>query len=99
MPEKSKSPGKEKTKMSTRDTALISILERMADQIQRQDYLLEDIIKYQSDLSKTMQNAEFQRGAAQNETDNANERVRESLSRYRSDMLSLVNEQDQSTKG
>ena len=85
----------EKDKPTTdRDMTLIRVLERMADQIQRQDELLDGILKRQADYNREATNIEFQRSLQQSESDTALRQHTDSLSRYRSDMLSLVNEQD-----
>jgi len=84
----------EKANVSDRDKTLINILRRMADQIQKQDELLQDIVKRQGEFARAFDNAEFQRGATQGAADFASDKVLEALSRYRSNMLSLVNEQD-----
>lgn len=88
----------EKPKASNRESALISILERMVDQLRNQDRMLEDVVKRQLELAKTIENAENYRRARQIGPDAAIEKLQESFSRYRSDMLSLVNEQDHMNK-
>ncbi|MCL2629054.1 MAG: hypothetical protein FWD44_10255 [Oscillospiraceae bacterium] len=72
----------EEAKMTGRDQALIGILERLAAEMQDQDDMLEDLLKRTDALSKAT-------GAAQ-----SNDPARD----YRSDMLSLVNEQDRINK-
>ena len=84
--------------MTDRDITLISILERMADQIQRQGSLLDDIIKNQSSLVKAIDNAEFQRGVKKGDADRSLDKISETMTRYRSDMLSMVHEQDSINK-
>lgn len=84
----------EKSKISERDATLVNILDRMAGQLQRQELLLEEIVKRQDDFSKAMDNAKFSQGSLRSENDTAFKRLYDALTRYRSDMLSLVNEQD-----
>jgi chromosome segregation ATPase len=84
----------EKAKMTERDQTLINILERLADQIHTQDQLLEEILSQQRDFSKDVVNAEFHRSSMQKDTDISVSKLREMISHYRSDMLSIVNEQD-----
>ena len=113
----------EKNGMSERDTTLINILDRMIGQLQRQDTLLDDLVKRQEEFSKAMESVEFRqetllddlmqrqeefskamesvqfsRESMQAETGAGFDRLRDALSRYRSDMLSLVNEQDHINK-
>ena len=84
----------EKSKITRRESALVSILERMADQLQKQDSLLDDVVNRQLEFSKTLERTEFGHRSRQIEYEEAITKVQESFSRYRSDMLSLVNEQD-----
>jgi len=77
-----------------RDQTLINVLERMADQLQKQDSLLMEISDKQGDFSKEMTNADFHLSVQQRENDSAYSRIQEALSNYRSSMLSLVHEQD-----
>jgi len=88
----------ENAKMSARDSALVGILERMADQLQKQDALLEDVIRRQNEFSKLLENTELNRGSMHKESDAVIKKLGDSLSRYRSDMLTLVNEQDRINK-
>ena len=84
----------EEIKKSDRDKVLISILERMADQIGKQDTLLSDIVKQQGEYALEVQNASLHRRSLQMETEKSIDKLQEALSRYRADMLSIVNEQD-----
>lgn len=84
----------EKTKMADRDKALINILERIGAELQKQGNVLDDIIRSQGELSRTMRSAEFELGTQQNASERSIDKVSETLSHYRSSMLSLVNEQD-----
>ena len=94
MPEKN-----DKAKISDRDATLIKVLERMGNQIERQDKLLEDIIRSQNEFSRVVKRTEFSRSSSQGEADAAIEKLNESFSRYRSDMFNLAREQDNMTKG
>ena len=88
----------DKARMSDRDKTLINILERMVDQMQKQDLLLEDVIRRQNELIRGVDGAESHRGLLHSQTDKSLERLSESIIRFRSDMLSLVNEQDHINK-
>ena len=81
-------------KTSQRDATLVSVLERMANHIQNQDKMLDEIIDRQLEISKAVQNIEYQKRLQQSESDLASEKLLESFGRYRSDMLRMVNEQD-----
>ena len=88
----------DKAGMSHRDSVLISVLERLSDQLLRQDQLLEDIVNHQRELAKAVETAELHLNARQVGADEASGKLSESITRYRSDMLSLVNEQDHINK-
>jgi len=94
MAEKAKVTERDKANMSARDKTLISILERMVVQLQKQDKLLDEVVKNQDECSRAVQSLEFQSSVLQGDNDVTLGKLSESLSRYRSDMLSLVNEQD-----
>jgi len=81
-------------KPSQRDAALVAILERLSGQLQQYDARLEDISKNQIDLSGVMLRTQLRQDTRQDGTDASLEKFGESIARYRSDMLSLVNEQD-----
>jgi hypothetical protein len=88
----------EKVTMTDRDKALIGILERMADQIQKQDSLLEEVALRLNSFSRDTAEMDIRRDALHRRTEDSFQRLYDSLSRYRSDMLSLVNEQDHVNK-
>jgi len=88
----------DKAEISQRDSVLISVLERFSDQLQKHDQLLEDVANHQIELAKAVEAAEFNWKTRQLDADEANGKLRESITRYRSDMLSLVNEQDNINK-
>ena len=81
-------------KLSNRDETLVKILERLSDEIRTQQELLDDIANQQHDLSANLERTGLQNKSGQDVTNAAIERSRESIQQYRSDMLSLVNEQD-----
>jgi len=87
-----------KAEIPQRDSALIMVLERLSDQLQKQDLLLEDIIKQQLKLTKSVESADYNWKMRQVDANESNRMLRESVGRYRSDMLSLVNEQDHINK-
>ena len=88
----------EKASLTRRDSALVSILGRMSEQLQKQDQILDDIVKSQLELSKALETKELSAGSRVSEVDTALKKMHDSFSRYRSDMLSLVNEQDHMNK-
>jgi len=88
----------EKAKQSQRDSTLVNILERMADQLQKQDQLLDDVARRQFELSQALDASEQRLVAWHNEVALNVEKLQESFSRYRSDMMRLVNEQDHMAK-
>lgn len=84
----------DRVKPADRDQTLINILERMADQLLRQDSMLNEVIKQQGDSAKEASEAEFFRSTQFGETEASQNRIQEALKQYRATMLSLVNEQD-----
>jgi len=84
----------DKTKTVDREQTLINVLERMADQIQKQDLLIAEVAKQQSGLIFDIANTEFSLGAQHNDTNSALRNIDNALNRYRSDLLSVVHEQD-----
>ena len=80
--------------MSERDQALIGILERLASEMEQQDSMLEDSLKRQAELAKSLDSAERHLRRKQIDAEKAQEKLSDSFHHYRSDMLSLVNEQD-----
>jgi chromosome segregation ATPase len=89
----------DRSKVSDRDQTLINILERIAGEFQKQDVLLESIAKNQSEFSKTSLTAERKFSVQQEKYEKAYDKIRESITGYRSNMLSLVNEQDRINDG
>jgi len=88
----------EKAKTSDRDKALINILERIGGELQRQGDVLDDIVSNQEELSRALRSAEFQLGSQQSAAEQSIDKLGETLSHYRSGMLSLVNEQDRANE-
>jgi len=86
------------SKSKERDMALVNILERMADQIGKQEILLDKIVRLQNDSVREVSSAQLHRRSLQAETERAIDKLGEAISRFRADMLSLVNEQDSITK-
>ena len=86
------------SKGSERDQALIGVLERLAGEMQRQDVLLDDILKRQIELSRLLEAAELQFRSRQNDmektVEKSNDRLYDAVNQYRSNMLNLVSEQD-----
>jgi len=88
----------DKQRQSQRDSTLVNILERMADQLHKQDQLLDDVTKRQRELALALESSEQRLAAWQSVVSVNVERLQESFSRYRADMLKLVNEQDHMSK-
>ena len=82
------------SKMSQRDETLIKVLDRLSDNIQNQELLLDEIKKRQLELSVDMERTGLWQHSQHEETGASLEKTRETFLRYRSDMLRLVNEQD-----
>jgi len=81
-------------RLSQRDETLIKILERLSDEIREQQLQLDDFATQQLELSANMERSNQQYNSRHDVTNAAIERSQESIQRYRSDLLSLVNEQD-----
>ena len=71
-----------------------NMLEVVSKQIDRQDDMLEAVVKRQDEYTREAQSVSRHTRALQNETENSIDKLLEAVTRYRSDMLSLVNEQD-----
>ena len=87
-----------KPKVSTRDRALVSILERMVEQLQFQDKLLHELIERQAKFSGTIEDSMFHQDLQRDENDAGIKKLHDSFIRYRSDMLGFVREQDSTRK-
>jgi len=81
-------------KTSQRDETLVRVLERLSDDIRNQQLQLDGIAKQQQQLSADIERAGLQYQSRHDGTNAAIERTHDTFQRYRSDMLSLVNEQD-----
>jgi len=94
MPDSSKRPD--------RDQALINILERLVGEMRQQDSKLEDLLAHSTELTNSLDSTGRQLRSKQIDTERAAERshdkLMDSFHHYRSDMLKLVNEQDQINK-
>ena len=88
---------KDETKMSDRDQALIGILERLAGEMQQQDDMLEDLLARTDALSKKLEATEKQQQDSLR-VQKSQDTLYDPSRNYRSDMLSLVNEQDRINK-
>ena len=84
----------DKSKASQRDLTLINILERMVGQLQRHDALLQDAIDSQTAISSAIENSVFHQNLNRDEMEADFKKLQDSFARYRTDMLSLVREQD-----
>jgi len=87
---------KDETKMSERDQALIGILERLAGEMQQQDDMLEALLSRTDSLAKSLETLEQQKGST--DSRKSKDTLFDPSRDYRSDMLSLVNEQDRINK-
>ena len=86
-------------KLSKRDTALVNILERMVDQIHLQDKMLHELIDRQVKITGSIDDSMFHQNLQHDEVDAAFKKLHDSFTRYRSDMLGFVREQDTTRKG
>jgi len=86
------------SKMSDRDQALIGILERLAGEMQHQDDMLEDLVARTDALAKSLETIEHQQKGSTIESRKSKDNLFDPSRDYRSDMLSLVNEQDRINK-
>ena len=81
-------------KQTQRDETLIKVLDRLSDSIAKQDERLDEISKTQLSQLADMERNESRQLMRLDTTEGSIEKTQEAISRYRSDMLSLVNEQD-----
>jgi len=89
----------DEVKRSDRDQALIGILERLAGEMQQQDDMLEDLLARTDSLAKSQEALGRQlREGNSGGTQKPQEKLFDPSRDYRSDMLSLVNEQDRINK-
>ena len=77
-----------------RDMTLINVLERLADEVNAQEALLKEFIVRQGNISGIMDDSEFKQNLFRDEVDNSIRQLQDSFTRYRSDMLTFVHEQD-----
>ena len=82
------------SKLSQRDETLVKVLDRLSDGITQQSTLLDELGKRQIELATDMERNERRQLIRLESTDGSIEKTQEAVQRYRSDMLSLVNEQD-----
>ena len=86
-------------KKSERDQALVNILERLVGEMRQQDSMLEDLLARNTEFTNSLDSTWRQMRGKQIDADRAAERshnkLLDSFHHYRSDMLKLVNEQDQ----
>ena len=96
MPAEKKAPQAQSQSQSQtqREVILVNILERLSGQIQQFDARLEKLEKNQLELPVMVENAALRQGANIANNDDAINKLNESMHRYRSDMLGLVNRQD-----
>jgi len=88
----------EESKRTDRDTVLVGILERMSEQIRKQELLLKEIVRQQGENNRDTQSNAHQIRSLHLDNEQSIEKLQETIGRYRSDMLSIVNEQDGITK-
>jgi hypothetical protein len=77
-----------------RDMTLINILERMVEQIHVQDSLIKELIDRQGKVSDATENSIFHQNLLRDEIDEGLNKLHDSFNRYRTDMLTFVQEQD-----
>ena len=89
-------------KKPDRDQALVNILERLVGEMRQQDSKLEDLLAHNTELTNSLDSTGRQLRGKQVDAERAAERshdkLLDSFHHYRSDMLKLVNEQDQINK-
>ena len=92
-------PSEKKT--SERDLTLIKVLERLSTQaklhktqIEEATTQIEEVTKGQAEILEVVRRSELRQESRQDGAEHSLETFGESIQRYRSDMLSLVNEQD-----
>jgi len=88
----------DESKISGRDQALIGILERLAGEMQQQDDMLEDLLARTDSLAKSLETLEQQQKGSPGDSRKTKDNLYDPSRDYRSDMLSLVNEQDRINK-
>ena len=81
-------------KPSQRDLTLIKVLERLSDQLRAYETRLEEVEKNQADILELVRRSEQRQDSRMDMSEKALEKFKDSMLRYRSDMLSIVNEQD-----
>ena len=98
MPEEKKrssgSKAAESAKLSERDMTLINVLDRLAAQIRHQDALIGDLSDSMQELMSAVKNSEQKQQSRLDGTEHSIEKFGEGFTRYRSDLLKIVNEQD-----
>lgn len=87
-------PTEKKTPQAQRETILVNILERLSGQLSQFEDRLEKIEKNQLALPGLVEKAGSTQNSGQPVNDAEFKKINDSIVRYRSDMLSLVNEQD-----
>lgn len=80
--------------MAERDKALVNILERLAGEMTQQDEMLSKLMAHQNELSKAIESSALRLRGTQSDSEKSYDKLLDAMSNYRSDMLSLVNEQD-----
>ena len=84
----------EDQKISERDAALIRVLDRLTDQIQRLEERLDVYGKQLSEASAATENVLLRQHTWQERADLSQEKLNQTFNRYRADMLNIVNKQD-----
>ena len=80
--------------LSQRDETLVKVLDRLSENVLNHESLLEEILTQQRELVADMERTERRLLARQDTAEASTEKTHENILRYRSDLLSLVNEQD-----
>ena len=81
-------------KLTKRDETLVKVLDRLSEDISKQQDLVAETNKKQLELAADIERHEARHSSQYGAADQTIEKTHEALIRYRSDMLSLVNEQD-----
>ena len=87
-------PTEKKTPQTQREAILVNILERLSGQLKQFEERLEEIEKNQLEMPGIMEKAGVFHSTPIIDGDSEIQKLQEAFQRYRSDMLSLVNQQD-----
>jgi len=87
-------PSEKKTPESQREVILVNILERLSNQLNQFEERLEEIERNQLEMPGVLEKAGLSQNPAKTDNNSELKKLQDAFLRYRSDMLSLVNQQD-----